>query len=188
MAAAAPVSRRGHPIRRGHIERLRRQRLAEQRRGFRVLPLLEVELPKVHAAAHIRRIHLEYTPKRRRGLVEATLRAGGETNHVTWMGQTRQQIGGSGCGSQRVVELPRIEECDREIQLRDVQSGLELQRLPERRRSLVILILLEQRDADVVGSIRILSTILRGLASGWDPEGREEQKGQEGNESTRHSP
>ena len=159
VGIARPCERRREVVRRGGVVRFRRRRRAKQLDGLVELALLQEHLPEIDLRRGVIRIDLEHTPKRRSGVLDTVVASGDEAEHERRL----RTIGQCGHGRARfgrgLIQVAAIEQRDRQVEMREPEVGVDLQRLTERVGRGIVVELLEVRDAQIVGPVGALEPV-----------------------------
>ena len=139
------------------VVRLGRHRGAKRVERLGILPLFEVQLSKVHRRAGIGRIHPLHPCERLERIISTILVACDQAKQVIGLRAIGQRGPDRFDFAASRVGITAIEERDPEIEACDPEVSIDVQRLPERRRSGSKVVLLQVGDADVVGAIGILA-------------------------------
>src|SRR5262249_39880969 len=119
----------GEAVRRRRVERLRGCRRAQQLDRFRILALLQIELPEVGRGTRVRRIDRAHAPERGDRVIDAIFGSRDQTEQVVGFGTSGQRSArGLELGPRR-LRVAAIEQRDAEIQACDGEIRIRLQRL-----------------------------------------------------------
>jgi hypothetical protein len=129
----------------------------QQLDGAIVAALLHLELGQVDTGAEVGRVELEHLREGRLGDVDLVLRLGEETEDVVRLRRVRRGRGGLLRGRRRGRRIGQVEQRNREVDPGQIERRIDRQRAAEAGGGLGVVVLLEQRDADVVGAVGILA-------------------------------
>ncbi len=118
---------------------------------------MRIDLAQIDVCPHVVGINLKNALKRNHCFFRPTLHFRNQTEDVVWLrsiGRERGRVLSFPLGSR---QIGHIEKRDAEIDVREVELRIDLQRASEGVSSLFVFELLEQRHADVVGAICILA-------------------------------
>ena len=161
-----PAARERDPevVHRGGIERLALDGRAEEIGGLVVPPLLEVELPEVHARAEVGRIDREHAAERRLAVGGPVLAAGDEAEHVVRLWCVGPAPGREGRLLACLGRVGHVEQRDGQVDAGEAVAGIDRQGPPEGSDGRLVIVLLEVRDTEVVLAVR--SIAIRGATRG----------------------
>ena len=131
LGLAGPRQRDAEVVERGHVVRLRRDRRPQQLEGAVVLALLHRELRQVHAGAEVGVVDGQHLRELGVGDVGLILGLGDQAEDVVRLRRVRRRRGGLLRGHGGGREIRHVEQRDREVDLRETERGIDLERAAE---------------------------------------------------------
>ena len=190
LGLAGARQRDAEVVERGHVVRLRRDRRPQQIEGAVVLALLHRQLRQVHSRAEVRVVDGQHLRELGVGDVGLILGLGDQAEDVVRLRCVGRRGGGllRGYGGGR--EIRHVEQRDGEVDPGETERGIDLERAAEALGGVGVVVLLEQRDADVVGAVGVLPRRGgrgRGSLSGAQADAGSEARRQRGREQKHES-